>query len=67
MTEDDVYLAIPLQKGQISSRELMLGAFGHRLLLDCRKDQPITINDINTPYAENESMKKEILERGLGG
>jgi len=67
LTEDDVYLAIPLQKGQISSRELMLGAFGHRLLLDCRKDQPITINDINTPYAENESMKKEILERGLGG
>ena len=43
LTEDDVYLAIPLRKGQVSSRELMLGKYGHRMLIGCTKDQPISI------------------------
>ena len=65
LTEEDVYLSIPLQKAQISSRELMLGTFGHRMLHDCSKDQPLTIDTLDTPYADNEEAKKSIYDRGL--
>jgi N-acetylneuraminate synthase len=65
LTEDDVYLAIPLQKKQISSRELMLGKFGHRMLSDCKKDMPITIDQLNTPYSDNPDLFKSIYNRGL--
>ena len=65
MTEDDIYLSIPLQKGQISCRELMLGKFGHRMLEACIKDAPLTIDLLDTPYAENPEMKKVIYERGI--
>lgn len=65
LTEDDVYLAIPLQKGQISCRELMLGQFGHRTLTACSKDAPVTIDTIDTPYADNPQLKKVIYQRGL--
>jgi sialic acid synthase SpsE len=65
LSEYDVYLAIPLQKGQISTRELMLGEFGHRMLTDCKKDEPIRIDAMETPYAANEVMKARIYERGL--
>ncbi len=63
--EDDIYLAIPLQKGQISSRELMLGRYGHRLLADIKKDTPLTIDSLDTPYANNPELKKTIYDRGL--
>ena len=46
--DDDVYLAIPLQKGQISCRELMRGEV---LLKPIRKDAPILIDAIDSPYA----------------
>jgi sialic acid synthase SpsE len=65
LIEGDVYLAIPLQKKQISSRELMLGKFGHKLLEDCLKDSPITIDQLDTPYSENPELLKNIYERGL--
>lgn len=65
LTEDDVYLSIPLQKGQISSRELMLGKFGHRMLQDCEKDGSISVDHLDTPYAGNPEMKKAIYARGL--
>lgn len=65
LTEDDIYLAIPLQKKQISSRELMLGKYGHRLLADCKKDSPITIDELDTPYSENSDLLKSIYGRGL--
>jgi sialic acid synthase SpsE len=65
LTEEDVYLAIPLQKKQISSRELMLGKFGHKLLADCVKDAPITIDQLDTPYSESPELLKNIYERGL--
>ena len=65
LTEDDIYLSIPLQKGQISCRELMLGKYGHHMLGDCKKDAPLTIDVLDTPYAHNAELKKSIYDRGL--
>jgi sialic acid synthase SpsE len=65
LTEDDVYLAIPLQKGQASSRELMLGSHGHVMLKAIEKDAPVTIDSLDTPYAKNPQMLNQFLERGL--
>lgn len=62
LTDDDVYLAIPLQKGQISCRELMRGEI---LINSIKKDNPIMIDDIDSPYAYDESLKNKIYERGL--
>jgi len=65
LSEDDYYMAIPLQKGQVSSRELMLGKFGHKLLSPCLKDQPITVDILDTPYSGNETMLKSFRNRGI--
>ncbi|MDR0735676.1 MAG: N-acetylneuraminate synthase family protein [Zoogloeaceae bacterium] len=59
---DDIYFAIPLQKGQISCRELM---HDERLLRDIAIDQPIMIDDIDSPYAENAELKALIYRRGI--
>ncbi len=59
---DDVYLAIPLQKGQISCRELMSGEV---LLHDIKKHAPIKINNIDSPYAKNNDLLIIIYERGI--
>ncbi len=65
LKEEDIYLAIPLQKGQISTRELMLGEYGHRMLTTCKKDAPITIDMMDTPYAHNDQLKAAIYQRGI--
>jgi N-acetylneuraminate synthase len=65
LTEDDVYLAIPLRKGQVSSRELMLGKYGHRMLNGCTKDQPISIESLDTPYAKDPAMLEQYSKRGI--
>jgi len=62
LTDDDVYLAIPLQKGQISCRELMRGEV---LLNDIKQDGIIKIDDIDSPYAFDEELKSKIYARGL--
>jgi len=65
LTEEDVYLAIPLQKGQASSRELMLGKYGHKMLKDVAKDEPILMDALDTPYAHDPEMLKPFSNRGL--
>ena len=60
--EDDFYLAIPLHKGQLSCRETMRG---ERLIEGVKANDPLTINHIDGPAAENESLKALILNRGL--
>ena len=59
---DDFYLAIPLQKGQISVRELMNG---ERLIQPVLKNQALMIDMIDFPYGHVESLKQEIYNRGL--
>lgn len=65
LTEKDVYLAIPLLKGQASSRELMLGNFGHKMLKNCGKDQPLTMDVLDTPYATDPALLEQFNKRGL--
>ena len=65
LTEDDIYLAIPLQKGQISCRELMLGQFGHQIVQECAKDAPLSIDMIDTPYSQDDALRAQIMNRGL--
>ncbi|HET6840849.1 MAG TPA: N-acetylneuraminate synthase family protein [Candidatus Angelobacter sp.] len=62
LTDDDVYLAIPLQKGQISCRELMRGEV---LLRPVKMDEPIMIESIDSPYARIPSLTALIYNRGL--
>jgi N-acetylneuraminate synthase len=60
--EDDFYLAIPLQKGQLSCRETMNGL---KLTRPVTKDSPLEIDDVDSPYSQNESLRKLIYSRGL--
>jgi len=60
--DEDVYLAVPLLRGQISCRELMSGEV---LLHGLAKDDAIMIDDIDSPYASIPSLRERIYSRGL--
>lgn len=60
--DEDVYLAIPLQKGQISCREFMRG---EKLTRAIKQDQAVGIEDIDSPYSDSPTLKKLIRDRGL--
>jgi N-acetylneuraminate synthase len=62
LTEDDIYLAIPLLRGQISCRELMRG---ERLLAPVDADRPIQFGNIESPYGADSELARMIDERGL--
>jgi N-acetylneuraminate synthase len=62
ITPADIYLAVPLLQGQISCRELMNGEVLQR---EIKADEPIKIDDIDSPYASNEELKATIYKRGL--
>jgi sialic acid synthase SpsE len=59
---EDFYLAYPLQKGQLSCRELMNG---EKLLYPLTTDQPLKVDDIDGPYSQIEELKETINNRGL--
>ena len=56
------YLAIPLNKGQLSCREVFNG---ETLKTDLSKDEKLTIDNVDGPFDENKALRKKILERGL--
>lgn len=62
LQDADVYLAIPLQQGQISCRELMRGEVIRRTVA---KDQAVMIDAIDSPYANIPSLTELIYHRGL--
>jgi len=62
ITRDDYYLAVPLQKGQLSSRELIDGDL---LVKPVAKDAPIRIELFDNPYSRTPELRKLIEGRGL--
>ncbi|HEX8835280.1 MAG TPA: N-acetylneuraminate synthase family protein [Abditibacteriaceae bacterium] len=62
LSDDDFYLSIPLQKGQLSCRELMSGEV---LIRACAKDEPLTVDLFDNPYATNQTLRTKIEARGL--
>ena len=58
----DFKLAVPLRKGQLSSREIINGL---RLLLNVDANKPLTIDDVSGPYNEIPALKNQILSRGV--
>jgi N-acetylneuraminate synthase len=62
LSEEDFYLAIPLQRGQLSCRELITG---DPLVAPVFKDEPITVELFDNPYARPGFLHQTILERGI--
>lgn len=58
----DIYLAIPLTKGQLSCRELIAGEV---LSASVAAHQPITIFDIDNPYSREGALRNQIEQRGI--
>ena len=61
LTDRDVYLAIPLQRGQISCRELVAGSV---LAKAVAKDAAVSLEDLENAYGENPTLRGLIRERG---
>ena len=59
---DDYFMAIPLQHGQLSCRELVEGEL---ISKDMAKNEPIMVDNMDTPYGRNEKMREKILKRGF--
>ncbi len=62
LTPDDYYLAVPLQKGQLSCRELLNGL---TLSKDCAQDAPLMVDLLDSPYSRDEGLRSMIYKRGL--
>ncbi|MDE2238842.1 MAG: N-acetylneuraminate synthase family protein [Rhodospirillales bacterium] len=62
LDDDSVYLAVPLQKGQISCREMMRGEV---LLRPVAKDGSIAFTNIDSPYGADSLLAKSIEQRGI--
>ncbi len=62
LTPDDYYLAIPLQKGQLSSRELVNDQV---LCAPGKQHAPLMVDMVDSLYNNDETLKKELYGRGL--
>lgn len=58
----DFFMSVPLQKGQLSCREILNG---EKLTTDIEKDKPLMIDDIDHPYDDKSSFIEKIKKRGL--
>lgn len=62
LADDDVYLSVPLQHGQISCREFMRGEV---LKKPVKADKPVPFLSIESPYTADSELGKMIARRGL--
>jgi len=62
LSDDDIYLAIPLLKGQLSCRELIAG---EKIAQPVLKDQPLVIASLDNPYSRTPELRRQVEERGL--
>jgi sialic acid synthase SpsE len=62
LTDADVMLAVPLQKGQLSCRELIAGEV---LAKPIKALEAVTIDHLDTAYAHTEQIRSRIKNRGL--
>ena len=60
--DSDFYLAVPLQKGQLSCREIMNG---QKTVRELKAHDPLRIDDVDSPYASNPALRELIYKRGL--
>jgi N-acetylneuraminate synthase len=60
--DSDFYLAIPLQKGQLSCREIMNG---QRALRSLKAESPLMIDDVDSPYASNTALRELAMSSGI--
>lgn len=58
----DFQLAVPLRKGQLSTREVLNGL---EITTGLAKGSPVTINDVSGPYSQNMELRALIENRGL--
>ncbi len=65
LNESNTFLAIPLQKGQISTREYWPNRYSYRLKSNCVKDSPITVDIIEAENIRDEEQKTIIRNRGI--
>jgi N-acetylneuraminate synthase len=56
------YLAVPLQKGQLSTREIINGTIIKR---DIQEHEPVSVDDIHGPYSSSKDLRNIILDRGV--
>lgn len=59
---DDFYMAVPLRKGQLSTREVINGL---KVIGNITADSPLTIQNVDGPYNEIPALRNQILERGI--
>jgi N-acetylneuraminate synthase len=59
--EQDFYLAIPLQRGQLSCREILNG---EHLVRPLEADQALTVDHVDGPYGEHPTLRNLIINRG---
>lgn len=62
ITEQDIYLAVPLLAGQVSCREFIAGEI---LANDVLQHNPVTLRDLDTPYSRLAPLRDHIAKRGL--
>lgn len=62
LTDEDVYLAVPLLKGQISTREFESGEV---LKVPVAADQPVMLAGIDAAYVNDPEIQALVPDRGL--
>ena len=62
ISDDDIYLAVPLLQGQMSCRELIAGT---KIVHPISADEPMLVADVAGPYLESPALRSLIEHRGL--